>query len=748
MNSTWLTTATLLVSLLTPARLAGQESASQPATRPAAASAARLASLLALIEGQNAPEVRRTGARELLLQRWPETPPRVVSILSGPNGQAKIALASTLAEQPEFLDPSYIEPLMALLADSDSAVREAAAGALAAFPDNGVTPRLRRMALDPNQPRPLRLAAVAALGMMTEREAVAALAAALDDPDPIVAPAALAAMSRATALDFYEDAEAARAWWQDSSGLALEDWQQRQIERLVRKDRDMRRRLDNAEARLAKVLEAAFTRAPDAERTTLLTSYLADSAPTMRLLGLKFAQLHLAAGKTLPPEMQERIREYLASSEPREQAAAIRTVAALRDPHDADRFLEMLSTSRNRDVRLALLNGLGHAGTSAAVEALVQVLGDSDEQCAAETVAAIGRLAERNVLADDQRDMVGAALLREFQSSEPSQVALRERVLWAMGNLADVRCGPVFTAALDRQEAVVVRQAAVKGIAALKNAQLADALTTAVADPDAGVRKTAVEALSQLGTSSAERHVQVLWDRATSPQESDETIRQAAWRGVLEVLSRGSTVNAERWITRLSGTAPQDTQRTTELLERLARMIQEAEPVDRVRLGSVRARLAAQYATLERPAEAIAMYVDALADLHATKADNAGRTALDLLRYSLLSGRYDEFVARALANASSSAPPAALWEMVAAVVEPRLTPEGATQALAMLTAVEEYPPGIWPDAAKQQLQQMRARALQLKSPESSPASQPTSTPNSRRTPKPTTTRPAATGSPH
>ncbi|HPM23996.1 MAG TPA: HEAT repeat domain-containing protein, partial [Phycisphaerae bacterium] len=279
-----------------------QEPAPQAATRPATSNQERLASLLALIEGQNAPDVRRTGARELLLQRWSETPPRLITLLSGPNAAAKVAVATVLAEQPEFLDPAYIDPLINMLADADPAVRQAAAGALAGYRDNGVTPRLQQLALDSTQTRPARLAAISALGLMTEREAIGGLVAVLSDPDPTLAQAALSALAQATAMDFGEDAAAARAWWEGSRTLSREVWQQLQIERLVRKDREMRRRLDTMEARLAKALEASFLRAADTERVTLLVGYLADASTTIRLLGLRFAQLHLAEGKSLPTE--------------------------------------------------------------------------------------------------------------------------------------------------------------------------------------------------------------------------------------------------------------------------------------------------------------------------------------------------------------------------------------------------------------------------------------------------------------
>ena len=75
-----------------------------PATQPALPSNEdRLNGLLALIEGQNSGEVRRTVARELLLQQWEATPGRLAGVLGSDNGPARIAVALTLAELPRFL---------------------------------------------------------------------------------------------------------------------------------------------------------------------------------------------------------------------------------------------------------------------------------------------------------------------------------------------------------------------------------------------------------------------------------------------------------------------------------------------------------------------------------------------------------------------------------------------------------------------------------------------------------------------
>ncbi len=137
-----------------------QATASQPATqvstRVAPSHQERLNDYIGTIEGQNTAEVRRFAARELLLQGWVETPPRIASILAGPNAAAKVAVATALADLPDRLERAYVEPLIGMLADADVAVREAGANALATYPPDQIISRLKVIVLNPSQPRPAR----------------------------------------------------------------------------------------------------------------------------------------------------------------------------------------------------------------------------------------------------------------------------------------------------------------------------------------------------------------------------------------------------------------------------------------------------------------------------------------------------------------------------------------------------------------------------------------------------------------
>lgn len=695
----------------------------------------RLNDLVALIEGQNSPEVRRTGVQELLAQAWPETAPRLAAILGGANDPAKAAIASVLAQWPKYLDPLYVDPLLAMLAAENADLQTAAGRALAAYPNGDVIPRLRAQALATDRPARARLGAIFALGLMPQRSALDSLAAVLGDADADVVAAALRAFQQATAMEFEEDPAAAQRWWAEMAALSDQDWQRFQIERLVRSNGDLRAQLQAVEHRLMRVLEANFQRAPDAERATLLAEYLADDSLSMRLLGLRLTQRHLAEGKPLDsllPETYARIRALLSSAVPREQEAAVQTVTTFRDPADAQRFIDLLVATQHRAVRLALINGLGYVGDGPATQALLGVLEGADPKCTTEAVAALGRLAERGALHDDALAAVVAALQNVFAHTDPTQVALRERVLWAMGNVADPSFGAAFAKALDASEAVAVRQAAVRGIAVLKDPKLADALADAASDPDVRVRKTAIETLAQLGSS--ERHLQALWDRLANPPETEEAIRQAAWRSALALIEKRPPAEIDTWIDRLGGDAASRGPRALELLERLLRIVESTDPVDSGRVGEVRARIAAQHAALQHDNEAIDAYVKALNELHGARPEAAQQAALQLLRLALATNRYNPAIAEAVHLANPGPSGEAVWGIIKGELEPRLNEQGAPQVLTVLDVLEANPPGEWSPDALAGLAALRAQAMQIIQPP--PATQPTTQPAPAATSQP------------
>jgi HEAT repeat protein len=728
-----------LVAALAAAVVAAPPLAGQPPTTapvPAAFDQQRFNDLIVVIEGQNSPQARRTGARELLRQDWPETVPRLTAILRGPNRPAKVAVALALSDLPEQLAPDYFEPLLAMLADAEAEVREAAALALATGPADPVLPGLRALVLDSEQPRLTRLAAIDTLGMMTQRQAVAVLIEVLTDRGAGLTGPALEALEGATGQDFRGDCEAALAWWDSARQVAPAQWQRMQIERLVRQSRARQQRVRELEQRLANALRENYLRAPEAQRPGLLNAYLTDVSAAVRRLGLELVQSVLAEGKTLTPETVDNTRELLTAPEPTVRAAAVRTVATLRDAADAERFEQLLSTERHEAVREALVNGLGYVGPASAATPLLELLESGDGAVPSEAVTALGRLAERGVLDVPTRAAVATALLARLHATPRQEYVMRERLLWALSRVGDPRCGPEFVAALDTPQAAMVRLAAVRGIAvlvdprtaklngqasqpaatqngdrSLTTSELVDALVPVTSDPDAGVRRAAVEALAQFATSDAQ--AEALWERLSPERESEEAIRVTAWRGALRIIASRPVDQIELWLDRLPGDQASQRQHALELLQAAEKNL-DGKPEARGDLGRIRARLAALQGALGQIEQSISTYLTALEDLHAANSPELPRVALEFLRLALLNGRYDAQLAAALAHENPPLDGAALWEGIRAEIQQRLQPDQVDQAIAMLAALRANPPTSMPADTQTALEQMLQQARQVR----------------------------------
>jgi HEAT repeat protein len=685
---------------------------SVPATR--GADQQRIEDYLMLIQGPNLPlAARRTGARELLRLGWPQTVSRLTGVLTSDNKPARLAVALALADVPDP-DQAYIEPLMALLADSDAEMRHAAAAALAGYRDNGVVARLREMMLDESRPAVLRLAAVEALGAINKRAAVAALVEAVAIPDVTIAQPALEALERSTAMTFGGDAARALAWWELSKEEPLPEWQQGQIDRLLHRSRELEQDARDLEVRLVESYRADYIRTPEAERGPLLQTYLKDSSTLVRLLGLELVQRQLGEGKPLPADaagpVRELTRELLCDADPVVRVAAVQTVARFRDMADAERFLQALATERKPNVCQALVNGLGYVGNGDACQTLLNIVRTPENPARAEAVAALGRQAERGVLGPVERGDVADELLKLFEQTSPAQPLLRERVLWAMAQIADPGFANVFAQALHEREAPLVRQAAARGVTAVK--EQIDSLIPVTRDPDLTVRRAAVEALADC--ANTDEHLGALWERLAPGSEADPTIRQVAWRAAVKLLAGRSVAEAERWMGRLPDGDERDA-RTDELLAALEASLAQV-PEGLGELGRVWARVAAQRAAQNKTEPAIAAYVSAVRDLRAGQLPEAAEAAQGLVRLSLLNARYDEAIATALTNGGPALDGAALWAAIRPDIVQRLNPEYAEQVVQMLSALRQHPPAQFSAEVSTEISAILARAEALRKP--------------------------------
>ncbi len=680
---------------------------SQPASQLTPEQRQRIDELNAIVVGQNQPPTRRIGARDLLRLNLPAASERLVAILSGEDPVARAAVAQALADLPEFMEPRFIDPLIAMLGGKDPNLRAAASTALAADRSNAVIDRLRPLIADSAQPVLLRRAAIDTLGNMVDRDAVQALATLLSDADPEMQHAAMRAIESSTGQTF-NTVEAAVRWWNETRELPLEEWQRRQIEALLRDRRERSQRFERRGDRLVRALRDTYLKTAEIERPTLLLDFLADEESPIRLLGLELVRAEHADRKPIADEIKTRVREILTDANVQIRRTAVQLVPLFRQPSDCATFLSLLQSETHPEVRLALINGLGHVGDATAVEPLVGLLQSPNAAVAVEAAGALGRLGERKELGDRRAPAV-EALKQRYAAAAASQPELREALLSAMGRVGDPGCAPVFAAALSAGEPSIRRTAAL-GLDLLGDPAHADALTPLATDGDASVRAAAVTALRNLGSTDA--HLQALWSRLPAANEPNAQTRDSAWQGVLRIVASRPPAEIEALVGRLPDNGETRARRALELLQ-LAEAALAANPARRADLGRVRAAMAAKMVELNRGDDAVAAYTRSLEDLHAVESADITRVSLELLRFALASGRYDQRLAAVFINGNPPLDGAAVWQGLREDIEQRLRPEKAEEAIRMLLSLQEHPPAALPAEVTTAMREMlgRARAI-------------------------------------
>lgn len=721
-----------LVAALGACAAPGAAAAAPQATRPASSG------LLEQIEGQATPAARREFVRQILRDRGAAGVQMLLPALAANGRPAQLYAASALADFPELLDDRCLVPLVAMLSDPDAEVRGAAAAALGAFPQERALAALRGVLLDGQTPRRARLAALDALERLGTRAAAGAAVAALDDSSSAVAAQALASLEQHAGRSFADAAEA-RAWWQEAQRLTESQWQALQIARLERRSMHFERRARELEARLVGALREVYLRTAEAERQQLLNAHLSDPLAGIRLLGLDLSQGELGQGRAIAPTTATLIHGLLDAPEPAVRAAAVQTVAAMRDPADESLLLDMLRREPMADVRAAIVSGLGFLGGAASVDALLECMRGSDSILLDAAVTSLGRLAERSALDADATRRVAGALLAAEQAPERPGAATRERLLWAMGRVADLRFAPRFVEALAGSEPAPVRIAALRGIAVLierpasgpsqsqptaprprpqldepQRSALVNAIVPLVFDPEPTIRKAAVETLSQNAETPGQ--LEALWQAFARPGPNEEALRESAWRGVVRLLASKSVGEIESWVARLPDDAATRNQRRLELLL-LAEKHAASEATDRARLGRIRAQIAEMRAQLAQPQAALDAYVAALDDLASADQPDALQVCVDLVLFALRSGGYDAALLRRLSERELPFDADAFWPILLAAFSRELEPRSADEVLGWLDRLAAEPPLSLSPAMQERLAQVRAAALRTRAEE-------------------------------
>lgn len=714
----------------------------------ASATATRSASteLAVRIEGQTSGAARREAVRQFLLEGGETVEDEILTLLAGSSRTAQLAVAYALADLSQSLRVAWIEPLQAMLGDADAEFRSAASGALAAYPDDRSVTALRAVLLDSSMTVRARLAALDALDRICTPAAVGAIVQALDEATPTVRDQAMASLDAIAGRPFGGRRSEIDEWWSEAQRDDAERWRARRMARLERRANQLERQAREIESRFVASLRDGFLRASEADRPAMLQSLLSDALVSVRLMGLSLAQTELSQGRAVSPESAERIRELLAAPEGLIRAAAVRAVAGLRDPADEARLLEILSAETGSEVRAAVANALGYIGGTAAAPRLVELLTSDDSAVLEEAVTAIGRLVKRVELSDSATRAIADGVLALGETIAERRVATRERLLWTMSRIADVRYTDVFVAALRPEEASAIRVAALRGVAALmesmngralpqtlpaqrdgvtgeeagrpvagaldaQRAALMKHVAAAAHDGDTALRRAAIEALAQLSWMDSD--LEELWRVVIAGEEHDDDERELAWRGLVRALGGRTVAEIEPWIERLPPNGEHREHRRIELLL-LAERIATAEPVDRAALGSIRVRIGRARAAAGQVESAVSAYLAGMDDLLAVEDSGLASSAVELTALSVRTGFFESEFAKRLAQRTAGLPAEAFWEPLLDALASGLTGESADRMVGALGRLRETPPVAADASVLERITRLREAAIELR----------------------------------
>jgi len=490
---------------------------------------------LTLIKGNNASEARKLGATKLLEAGSAETIAKLAGLLQSktPDLAAQIAVCTSIAgfERPS---PLLLEPLMTLLGDSRPGLGEVLIPALHRFDSALLIERLQPIAADRSQARSRRLAAILVLGSTADdKNAVAALAALLDDPSRSVQAAALAAFAQATGAA-HEDAKAALSWWQARVAMSQVEWLRTIHEARCGQVRAITAEKAELTKRLIAAYRDAYLQTPETGRSKFLQSLLDDAFPAIRSLGLDLINDLITDRKEINQELRPLIVEKLTDSDPKVRTMAARIVSDLRLTTALVKLTDAVALEAADDVRAAQVAALGRLDDVKAVPTLQERMNDESPMVVGEAAGALGSLARRGRADADLTSSVSKVLLDRYKKTSDTEVELREKLLLAMTNIGTTDFLPVFEREMAPDRSIPVRRAAIAGLAAAGDPSVAQKMRPLLSAAEFEIRLAVMDAMGKCGRSKED--LDALAIHLGAQREPDAGVRQRAWESYLLVV--------------------------------------------------------------------------------------------------------------------------------------------------------------------------------------------------------------------
>lgn len=415
-------------------------------------------------------------------------------------------------------DDRAVKQIVQAVGDQDQQVREAACAALLSINSPATLQALVEAARDDKRSGQTRIQIIGLLGDLRDMEAIPSLIALLSDKDDGVRKGARAALERIT-LRSFDTPQGWAEWWRHSSTLSRDEMLAELATRQSQKIAELTQRLETLQ------LLAIRDHPADAQ---LLIGIVTDSASVKtKLEAIKC----LSQLRGTP--VADALMGVLGDADPSVRLAACDALGAQGDARAVAPLMAALADDMVV-VRAGAAKALGALKAKESIDPLCKLLGDPAPEAAAAAAWALGELADPAAL-----DALVAAV-----SSDQTAPAVYEAGVHALAKIRDPRAIPALAKQLDSKNEKA-RWAAVDALGNL-GAQEASGAICAIAtkDPNPQIRKTALAALGKIGAPES------LDSIVDSLSDADQSVADQALRSLV-VLAGADAARYGRALDRL-----------------------------------------------------------------------------------------------------------------------------------------------------------------------------------------------------
>jgi HEAT repeat protein len=477
------------------------------------------------------------------------------------------ALSQARTEQKLIEDKeNFIPPLFDILTTEVDESAKSAAEAILIFEYDQISKPLEGMVTDPSLSVKARLNAIYALRLQPDVRAIFKLIDRLDDSDEEVAAGAEKAL-RFLGTPVGKDAEAREQIRSELERKGRDEFFRDLLIRQEAKMRELKKESDSWQERYLQSLEEIYNGiSDDKAKGQFLVQPLGDSKEIIRLWALeKVSQWRKSTRPKLPAELGPILVDLISDEDRDVRLKTAKLLSLMGELNSAERLLEQLKIEEDDEVKIELFAALGGACHYAflpdsrikiakeikkqTLEWAVKYLFEQEAKKSQKGAEVIKKLLEQDGLTAGEVDRyLGMLSERYKEERERGEEALRGELLSAMAGLcaqsvykaeSAKRFSALFEEAL-RDEADLVREAAVGGVIYIDKASALRILREFVRDRSVIVRKKIIELAGEVG---GQADLVWLWGKIGSNAESEP-----AWQSMLKIFKRSEAAILSEWI--------------------------------------------------------------------------------------------------------------------------------------------------------------------------------------------------------